>query len=262
MISPLLALLIKEVGQPFAEKMWSVLSGSDYSNQLSKAADTAQKGMPALQALHEAFGKNYFKIVNDAISYGSGSFTFEAGTNDYISVNIEGLSDIEMLRMELNTNLERIIKGRADNERLNYFKGVLKVWESQYKNIWELNDNELKAFDSINKLLESDKKNTKQIFNILCQATSLTMGILLIGRAIFLTMGVGVGLVMKARVALLGIPGVQIASFAVLGAILLVLSFINIKFIENKEKHVMSICVSLAYKLLNDREKSLAKESL
>ena len=251
MVSPLLALLIKEVGQPVAQKMWGVLSGSEHSNQLYKAAAAVQKGVPALQALHEAFGKTYFKIVNDAMSYGSNSFTYQAGTSDYIPVNLEGKSNIEMLRVELNTNLERIIKSGSNTETLNYFKGVLKVWESRFKNILDLNDEEKKAFKSIDQFLDGDKRTPKQIFQILRQTTTATVGLLLLGQSIFLTMGVGVGVVAQSSIFIFGIPGVQIASFALLGSILLVSAFIQLK-----EKHVMSICVSLAYKLLDDREKN------
>jgi hypothetical protein len=249
----LLAPLIKEIGQPVAEKIWAVVSGKEYSDRLGKTAEMVARGVPAMKALHEAFGDTFYQIVNDAMGYGPGPFTYEAGRGDYITISYDGKSKdaiVETLRTELNVNLERIAKLHQKDTpgTLNYFKGVFAEWKTRFTSALGATDSERAIFVAIEKLLDGRKRTAKQIFRIIRQTTLGTTGALLIIQAVLIAMGVGVGIIAQIALWINGIPGGQVASFAILGSILLALAFIQLR-----EKDVMTACVSLAYNLLDGK---------
>ena len=206
----LLALLVKEVGQPVAQRTWSVLSSSEHTRQLSKATESAQKGSTALLALHKAFGKDYFDLVNNAMNFGSNSFTFEAGAGDYIPINIDGDNHVQLLRMELNTNLERIVRSSVVSEdkaeTLNYFKGVFNVWKGRFIAILGVTKQEQEILDTIDQLLDGNKKTPSQVFSIVSNIMGMTTGLLLFGQAFLLISGFGLGIWTNLVIFTVGIP--------------------------------------------------------
>ena len=256
MVTPLLALLVKEVGQPVAQRIWGVISGSERTGQLSKATESVQKGTTALVALQKAFGKDYFDLVNNAMNFGSGYFTFEAGTSDYIPINIDGENHIQLLRMELNTNLERIIRSSVVSEdkaeTLNYFKGVFKVWKSRFISILGVTKQEQDVFEYIDELLDFNKINRLPIHSVIYRASnkmSITMGLLVFFQAFLLISGFGVGIWANLVILTIGIPVIQIGVLIILGVLLFAFGFKSCK-----EKHVMSLCVSMAYSILDKKD--------
>ncbi|MCX7107651.1 MAG: hypothetical protein NTV66_08820 [Methylococcales bacterium] len=258
MVTPLLALLVKEVGQPVAQRIWGVISGSERTGQLSKATESIQKGATALVALQKAFGKEYFDLVNNAMNFGSGSFTFEAGTSDYIPITIDGENHIQLLRMELNTNLERIIRSGVVSEdkaeTLNYFKGVFKVWKSRFISILGVTKKEQKVLDAIDGLLDGNKKTPIQVFSIVFKVMGPLMGLLLFGKAFLLISGFGLGIWTNLVFFTVGIPILPIAGCIILGASLI--AGANAFSSIFKEKEVMSLCVSMAYSILDKKDKT------
>lgn len=252
-MSVLLGLLIKEIGQPVAKKIWAVVSGNEYSEQLKRAIEAAGRGVPVLQAMQDAFGDTYFKIVNAAINDGPGPFTYEAGRNDYIKVTFPGndkLSIVASLRTELNINLERISKlDIKDNpEIISYFKGIWSEWKKRYIDTLGISENEKKVFDSIDKLLDGRRRNAKQVYMILSRTMFGTVGALLIIKAVLIIMGIGLGVIMNIMIWINGLPFGTIASLILLGTILIALATIQFS-----NKHIMTTCVQIAYKLLDDK---------
>lgn len=256
----LLALLVKEVGQPVAQRIWGVLSSTEHTRQLSKATESAQKGSTALVALHKAFGKDYFDdLVNNAMNFGPSSFTFEAGAGDYIPINIDGDDHIQLLRMELNTNLERIIRSSVVSEdkaeTLNYFKGVLNVWKSRFIAILGVTKQEQEILDTIDQLLDGNKRTSRQVFRIVLKIMGATTGLLLFGQAFLLISGFCLGIWTNLVIFTVGIPIIQIGVCIILGSLLLTggsNTFSN----TFKEKQVMSLCVSMAYRILEKKDKT------
>ncbi len=255
----LLALLVKEVGQPVAQRIWSVLSSTEHTRQLSKATESAQKGSTALLALHKAFGKDYFDLVNNAMNFGSNSFTFEAGAGDYIPINIDGDNHVQLLRMELNTNLERIVRSSVVSEdkaeTLNYFKGVFNVWKSRFIAILGVTKQEQEILDTIDQLLDGNKKTPSQVFSIVSNVMGMTTGLLLFGQAFLLISGFGLGISTNLVIFTVGIPILQIGVCIILG-VLLIAKGSNIFSSTFKEKQVMSLCVSMAYSILDKKDKT------
>jgi len=70
---------------------------------------------------------------------------------------------------------------------------------------------------------------------------------------VLLSMGIGAGIITKISIFLVGIPWVNVGALVIPGVILVALAKYNFN-----DKHAMTACISMAYKLLEHRHKTLS----
>jgi hypothetical protein len=255
-MNPLLALLMKEVGPALAGKIWEYINteAKDHIKKIDQATKLCEKGLSAVSALSKIFGKQFYEILNDAIDSGGTFFSYEAGRQNYIHLNYENADNkkkIQLLRDELNINLDRIVKmySKENDAVLNHFKGCFSQWIDNFKKHFSpINKDEKKIIETIFKLLDGKKRTANQIFRMIRQTSLGATGALMILYGILIGLGVGVGLMAKIELVIFGIPGGQVLGFVVGGVILAGLALIQFK-----NRDVMSTCVSIAYKILDNR---------
>ncbi len=250
----LLALLIKEIGQPVAGKIWQVINGSDYQNQMKKASEICHEGASALSALNRAFGNQFNEILNDAINPDGSCFSFEAGRKKYVHLTTDSEGPdtiIPVLRDELNVNLERItgLHKKDKDPVQNYFRGCFVQWSDNYKKqLAPLSIEEEKNFKKINKLIDGRHHAFVGILDIFRKTILGTSGMMIIGKACLIILSVGIGIYAQTKIWLLGLPLGLIASCMMAGAVLIVLASLRVKKLD-----IMSECVRIAYGMLEKR---------
>ena len=117
-------------GKPAAERLFQVLGArKDGSKRLEQAAAAMASGATVIEALKQAFGKDFLATVNEVVGTSNAAFTYEAGTQHYIRQEADGLPPAQVLRDELNINLDRLtlleVKGK---DLKNQALGVVAVW--------------------------------------------------------------------------------------------------------------------------------------
>lgn len=256
-LGALSTMMIKEFGKPVGEKIWKVVNGQEHQESLQRAADIAQNGTSAAEALQKAFGKGIYDILGEAVDAGGNFFSYEAGRKNYIHLSFENATDslkLDLLRQELNLNLDRITKLYTEEKDsvINHFRGCFSEWSDKVKtHLAPLSTEEKQLLSAIEKLLDGKKRSGRQVFKVIKHTGLGVMGTLLIIKGVLVAMGVGIGIIAKIDIFFFGIPGGQVAGFVLLGAILGALALIPFK-----AKHVMNTCTSLAYRILDNRRKS------
>jgi len=104
-------------GKPAAERLIQALgTRKDGSKRLEQAATAMASGATAIEALKQAFGKEFLSSLNAVLGTSKATFTYEAGTQHYIRQEAAGLPPAQVLRDELNINLDRLtlleVKGK------------------------------------------------------------------------------------------------------------------------------------------------------
>jgi hypothetical protein len=250
-IAEIASMLILEFGPVIGRKIWASINQTSNSDKLSTIAEQVHNGANFVSSFKVVFGENRFNdILNSCIGEREIVISFEAGTIDYIELQVQkGIgvaAKIEILRNEININIERVsgkYEGRTDV--LPYFRGIFSKWISRYKKFVGENENVSNAQKQITELLDGSNRSWKEVYGLLKVSFGM-MGALSIIAAVFTAMGIGAGIIGKISIILMGIPGGQVAGFALLGTVLLYLS--TIKF-ENK--HAINTCIRVAYKLLD-----------
>ena len=105
------------------------------------------------------------------------------------------------------------------------------------------------------RLLDGNKKTPSQVFSIVSNVMGMTTGLLLFGQAFLLISGFGLGISTNLVIFTVGIPILQIGVCIILG-VLLIAKGSNIFSSTFKEKQVMSLCVSMAYSILDKKDKT------
>ena len=78
-------------GKPVAERLIKGFGGRKDGMQKFEDASTAMaQGLTAIEALKKAFGKEFFSVLNETLGTSrNSSFSYEAGTRDYIRLDDE-----------------------------------------------------------------------------------------------------------------------------------------------------------------------------
>jgi hypothetical protein len=252
-----LALLIKEVGQPIAEKLWVVISGEDKQKQLLRAIDLINQGAPALEACQRAFGKPFGDMITDVLK--ADDLVFSAGVEGYITVQPDGddaISRLKAMRTELSVNLDRLAK-RSLNEKsvdLSPFKGFFTAWEERARDLGVLSHEDDKVVEQLYSLLDGSRRNGWQIYQILIRSGFGIIGTLLIIKAVLILTSAGLGAFGALLVWLYGLPTTQIIALAGTGLFMLVLS--QIKFTDTR---VLNTCVSALENIMRKKMRALRR---
>lgn len=252
MSTVILSTLAKTFGPALGAKLLAALSRKEGGEKkLQRAIDSAAGGLSLVAALKAEFGDDFQSELRQAKP-----FDYEAGTSDYIKIEVSGQGKASILRDELNINLDRISSypDVDDKQLLNQFRGAFGVWKGRY---WDLlgkvdpGDDAKTTFDTIDELLDDSKRTFKEVLGLIAKTAMGTSGALLVISGVLLATGTGVSIAMAISIFLFGIPWAAVASLVVPGMILAMLSRVN--FTQN---NAMSTSVKLAYKLLDRLEKN------
>lgn len=249
---PLLKLLIVEVGGAAASKIWNVISGKDNADELAQATVFVSKGASALESLKKAFGEEKINsLIRQAEDTAKDSFCYEAGRKQYIKFKIEDDSiknKIEILRMEINENLDRIVKAYNKNMPtiLNEFRGVYAEWKKRYIELLGNGEEDQESFHEIEVILNKKAIQNKNLIFSIMRAAVGTLGAGFMFRAYQWLTGYGLSVGGKVSRTIYGIPYGKIFALAGIGIVIIVLALR----LQYNEKEIMSQCISRAYKLL------------
>ncbi len=242
-------------GKPIAEALLSSLRNRKNGlDKLETATAAMTAGATAIEALKKSFGKEFLISLNDALgSNNEHPFDYHAGTSNYIKLD-EETNPINILRDELNINLDRlsVIKS-SDTNLKNHFRGLVSVWKTRcnqnYGEIYA--DDIMKTMDSVENLISEESKNYRQIYNKISSTALGGLGTLMVISGVLIASGIGVGAISGITMFIFGIPWLTVASLTIPGAALLILSR------KKAPKSVeISLAIAIIYKLLDRIEKS------
>ena len=252
----LLLSLATTFGKPVADRLVQALVGSrkDGSKRLEQATEAIKSGASAIEALKQAFGKDFLVSLNGVLGTSKATFTYEAGTQQYICQEDAGLLPARILRDELNINLDRLtlleVKG---NELKNLALGVVAVWGKRCADLYGDTHKEdiTSTLKAMNDLLSGDSRNYRQIFELLSTTGLGGIGSLMVIAGVLLATGTGVGLFTAISTFLFGIPWLAVSALVLPGALLVVMTAKKASPMDD-----VSLSVALAYKLLERLEKT------
>lgn len=250
----ILALLTKEIGFPIAKKILANLPVGNSSNEkFRKVIDATNNGKAALDAIRDIFGADFDAALSKATDAGKGGWSYEAGRNEYIKLEVVGdrKAIIDLLRKELNINLDRIcaIANRDKTAVNNYFRGLFSEWMDRYKELIGQDSDAQSTFESIDKLLDGSNRTFKDAYKLIAQTGTGSVGALLIINGVMIATSTGVGVWASFHTWAMGVPVLQVWALVASGALLLALSRYTFR-----DAHAMTTCVKLAYKLLERRK--------
>jgi hypothetical protein len=250
----ILSMLAKTVGPILAQGiMEKLLTTKGATSKLQRAMEAMEKGVSVIAALRGEFGEDFLKAITGTIGDSKAhAWTFEAGSFDYIRLCSEETTQaaLPMLRDELNINLDRLVMlGKvSDDALLNYFSGTLGVWRTRYIEAIGLDEEAREIFAAMDDLLDGRKRTFKDALETISKTGLGGTGALMVLSGVLLATGTGVGVATSISIFMFGIPWISVGALVIPGAILLGLS--RYKF---SNKHAMSTCVKMAYKLLEER---------
>ena len=253
----IVALLAKSIGPMLAKAVIDkLLSSKGGASKIERVSDATGKGMSVIAALRGEFGDDFLKAITDSLSTLKGNkLSYEAGSSDYIRVDPDGTGQgaLTALRDELNVNLDRLslMENIPDDVLLNYFRGTLGAWKRRYIDILEIQEEASDIFATMDDLLDGNPLTFKDVLEKISKTSIGGVGALMVISGVLLASGVGVGLATTISMFLFGIPWLSVGALVIPGAIMFGLA--RYKFTK---KHAMSVCVKMAYKLLEERAKA------
>jgi hypothetical protein len=206
--------------------------------------------MTAIEALKKTFGKEFLAVLNEGLGMtGGAKFSYEAGTQNYIRIDDAQTSPIQILRDELNINLDRLsVLDCKASDRRNHFLGLMSVWQSRVLQLHtdaQIEDIQ-STFDAIDDLLKGKQRNYRQIYQVLSKTGLGGVGALMLISGVFVATGTGVGLVSWISALLFGIPWVTVGALVLPGALLLALAAKKAGPADD-----ISLSIAMGYKLLD-----------
>lgn len=261
-MAAIVALLAKSIGPMLAKAVIDkLLSSKGGPSKIQRVADATEKGTSVIAALRGEFGDDFLKAITD--SFGTlkdHKWSYEAGCSDYIKVDPDstGLAALTALRDELNVNLDRLalMENLPDEVLLNYFRGTLGTWKRRYLDIFGPHKEASDMFATMDDLLDGNTRTFRDVLEKISKTSIGGVGALMVISGVLLASGVGVGLATSISIFLFGIPWLSVGALVIPGAIMIGLT--RYKFTN---KHAMSACVKMAYKLLEERAKVLNVDS-
>lgn len=125
------------VGKAIATKLIKRLGNKPNGVEKMAAVATAvEQGKNIVEAFHGVFGDDFQKELNAVMGSGKSSFSYEAGTAEYIKVDPDPTrSPLAILRDELNINLDRLryIETNDKEGLKSHFRGMFHVWRQRYQ---------------------------------------------------------------------------------------------------------------------------------
>lgn len=243
-------------GKPAAEALLKRLSSRPNAAQkMEQATRCMAEGVTAIDAMKQAFGSEFLADLSEALGgYDSARFSYQAGTSSYIQLNTPGASPLQVLRDELNINLDRLAALDANTDAVrNQFAGLMSVWMGRCRHLLpaehleDINATE----DIVKRLLSGDLKNYRQVYEQLSRTGLGAVGALLLLAGVFAATTTGVGLVAMISTFLFGIPWLTVGALVVPGALLIALAAR-----KTSKKDVISLAVAMSYKLIERLEKA------
>jgi hypothetical protein len=243
--------LISIFGKPVADRLIKGLGErKDGAQRLEEAAAAMAQGISAIEALKKAFGKEFFSTLNDVLGAGQNSrFSYEAGTQSYIQLPDDGSVTVEILRDELNINLDRLTALNAKNADLkNQFKGLMTKWQKRCNSSFgtKHGDDINTTFLSINSILNGDARNYRDVYGLLKSTGLGGVGALMVIAGVLTATGTGVGIVAAISMFIGGIPWLTVGALVLPGALMMLLAAK-----KTKPADELSIAVAMAYRLID-----------
>lgn len=252
LLSPILGDMAKDVVRNLGDNRMG-------ESKLKRALDATNAGVSIVQALKNEFGEQFSHALNLMNQNSKRLWSHEAGTQEYIQLDLTNRTQKELLialRDEININLDRLVvlsNSQSEDEIKNYFIGVFSKWRERYRGAFGDSEEDDSIFRAAFALLNGEARNFKEVMELLMRTSLGVVGAGMIIIGVLTSMGIGVGLIKILSIWLFGIPWVTVGALVVPGAILLALT--RYKF---SEKHAMTTCISLAYKLLERRSIAFA----
>lgn len=241
-------------GKPIAESLINSLKSKKNGPQkLEDAANAMATGLTAVEALKKCFGKDFLATLNDALGTTSQfKFSYEAGTQSYIRLDNTDVSPIQILRDELNVNLDRLsVLDAKGIEIKNQFRGLISVWKERCFQFYGQSHKAdvASTLATIDKLLSGESRNYRQIYEMLSSTTLGGIGTLMVISGVFAATGTGVGVISAISLALFGIPWLAVGALVLPGSLLVVMAAKKTRPIDE-----ISLAIAMLYKLLERLE--------
>ena len=242
--------LLSMFGKPLADRLFNgLLRKKDGAQKLEQASTAMASGLTAVDALKKVFGTDFFAVLNDAVGTArNSSFSYEAGTSAYITLDRAEDPAEKWLKDELNINLDRLTVLEVDaNDRRNHFRGLMSVWQSRVRNCYTQDGGGDidQTFAAINSILDGEVRNFRQIYELVSRTGIGGGGTLMLISGVLLATGTGVGIVSTISMFIFGIPWLAVGILVLPGALLVLLAAR-----KSRPTDDFSLAVGLAYKLL------------
>ena len=218
-------------GKPAAERLIQALgTRKDGSKRLEQTATAMASGATAIEALKQAFGKDFLATVNEVLGTSKAAFTYEAGTQHYIRQEAAGLPP----------------------DLKNQALGVVAVWGKRCLDLHgDTHKEDIAAtLKTMNALLTGDSRNFRQIYELLSTTGLGGVGALMVIAGVLVATGTGVGIATAISTFVFGIPWITVGALVLPGALLVVMAAKKARPVDD-----VSLSVALAYKLLERLEK-------
>lgn len=249
-MSPLLISLASTLGKSVADLVFNKLNAQkDGDERLKNATKAIASGATAIEALRQAFGKDFLTVLNEVLGSSNASFTYEAGIQHYIRQESGGLSPAQMLRDELNINLERLTLLKLKGKDLkNQALGTTCIWGRRCLEMYDdtKNDDIQSTLKAMNELLTGDSRNYRQLYELMATTTLGSTGALMVIAGVLTATGTGAGIIAAISALFLGIPWITVGALVIPGALLVLLAAKKARPVDE-----ISLTVALAYKLLD-----------
>jgi hypothetical protein len=243
--------LLSTFGKPVADQLIKGLTAQrSGAAKLERASAAMAQGLSAVEALKKAFGKDFFVALNEALGTTSNShFTYEAGTQSYIRLFDGAAAPVQILRDELNINLDRLSALKVQSVELrSHFMGLQATWQTRclqfYGETTHAEDIK-KTFSIIQKLLKGESKNYKEIYQLLSKTGLGGAGALMVISGALIATGTGMGLTTAISLFVFGIPWVTVGALILPGALFMLLAFRKPRPVDD-----ISLSIAMSYKLL------------
>jgi hypothetical protein len=251
----ILLTLTSMFGKPIAETLINSLKAKkDGPQRLEDAANAMTTGLTAIEALKKSFGKDFLTTLNDALGTSNQfRFSYEAGTQSYIQLDGEAASPIQLLRDELNINLDRLsVLDTKGLDIKNLFRGLVSVWKERCLQFYGPSHQAdiTSTITTIDNLLNGESRNYRQIYEMLSSTTLGGIGTLMVISGVFVATGTGIGVVSAISMFLFGIPWLTVGALVLPGSLLVILAAKKTRPIDE-----ISLAIAMSYKLLGRLEK-------
>lgn len=248
--------LVSLFGKPLTDGLIRAFTNrKNGQTKLEAAAEAMAKGATAIEALRQAFGKEFLPTLNEVLAGNrKAPFAYEAGAQGYIALDEGKPLSVRILRDELNVNLDRLAVLDGEHQVLvNQFRGLFATWEARCLDVAkDLNDVDVNAtLNTIETLLSGEARNYRQVLEMLTRTALGSTGALMVIAGAFIATSTGVGLLAALTATLFGIPWLTVGSLAIPGLLMVFLAKRGVS-----PKNELSLAVAAAYQLLALMEKA------
>ena len=183
---------------------------------------------------------------------------YESHSTEYISLPINKSSSKneinDLLKAELSENLERLESETTDKvEFMNKASLIVTTWIKKFVELKNPEEQTIKKLKALHELLKPGKITAKDVFVMIKPLFGLGATLTLIYTAM-LVLGAGMSVFYGLITALLGLPIIQVFSFATVGIILTYLALIPVN-----ETQKVQIVINGLYGIIDDNIEDFAE---